>query len=79
MNIPTPQMMKMSANTLNLSSLVEKISDRELELLSRDNPDARLETNSLGQLIFMPPTGGETGDRLHLNLYYPLFFSNFNL
>ena len=53
----------MTALTLNLSSLVEKISDRELELLSRDNPDARLETNSEGQLIFMSPTGGETGDR----------------
>ncbi|MGK7953270.1 MAG: hypothetical protein AB4368_31915 [Xenococcaceae cyanobacterium] len=40
----------MTALTLNLSSLVEKISDRDLELLSRDNPDARLETNSEGQL-----------------------------
>ena len=48
---------------LNLSSLIGKISDRELEVLSRDNPDARLETNSQGQLIFMSPTGGETGDR----------------
>lgn len=53
----------MTALTLNLSSLVEKISDRDLELLSRDNPDARLETNSEGQLIFMSPTGGETGER----------------
>lgn len=53
----------MTGLTLNLSSLVEKISDRQLELLSRDNPDARLETNSQGQLIVMPPTGGETGDR----------------
>ena len=48
---------------LNLSSLIGKISDRELEVLSRDNPDARLETNSQGQLVFMSPTGGETGDR----------------
>ena len=53
----------MTALTLNLSSLVDKVSDRELELLSRDNPDARLETNSIGQLIIMPPTGGETGER----------------
>ena len=53
----------MAALTLNLSSLVDKISDRHLELLSRDNPDARLETNSEGQLIFMSPTGGETGKR----------------
>ena len=53
----------MTALPLNLSSLIGKISDRELEVLSRDNPDARLETNSQGQLIFMSPTGGETGDR----------------
>ena len=52
----------MSALTLNLSSLVDKISDHELELLSRDNPDARLETDSAGQLIFMSPTGTETGN-----------------
>lgn len=53
----------MTAFTLNLSSLVDQISDRQLEALSRDNPDARLETNSQGHLIFMSPTGGETGDR----------------
>ena len=53
----------MTAVILNLSSLLDKVSDRDLELLSRDNPDARLETNSIGQLIIMPPTGGETGNR----------------
>ena len=54
---------EMTALTLNFSSLVDRISDRELELLSRDNPDARLETNAHGHLIFMSPTGGETGER----------------
>ena len=53
----------MSVLPLNLSSLVGKISDRQLEIISHDNPDARIETNSIGQLIFMSPTGGETGDR----------------
>lgn len=53
----------MTAQTLNLSSLVGKISDRHLELISRDNPDARLEIDSHGHLIFMSPTGTETGDR----------------
>jgi len=53
----------MTALTLNLSSLVDKISNRQLEHLSRDNPDARLETNSMGQLIFMSPTGGETSEK----------------
>ncbi|NBD31958.1 MAG: Uma2 family endonuclease [Cyanobacteria bacterium] len=53
----------MAALTLNLSSLVDRISDRQLEALSRDNPNARLETDSQGHLIFMSPTGGETGNR----------------
>ena len=53
----------MTGVTLNLSSLVDKINDRTLEILSRDNPDVRLEINSEGQLIFMSPTGGETGAR----------------
>ena len=53
----------MAAITLNLSALVDKISDLDLELLSRDNPDARLETDSKGNLISMSPTGSETGDR----------------
>jgi Uma2 family endonuclease len=53
----------MTALTLNLSSLVKTISVSDLETLSRDNPDARLETDSYGRLIFMSPTGGETGER----------------
>lgn len=53
----------MNVLPLNLSSLIGKVSDRELEILSRDNPDARLETDSQGQLIFMSPTGSETGNR----------------
>lgn len=53
----------MTTQILNLSSLKEQISDRDLELLCRDNPDARLEIDSTGQLIAMPPTGGETGNR----------------
>lgn len=54
----------MAAITLNLSALVDKISDLELELLSRDNPDARLETDCNGNLISMSPAGSETGDRI---------------
>ena len=52
----------MYGHTLNLSSLV-KISDRQLEILCHDNPEARLEIDSEGNLIFMSPTGSETGDR----------------
>jgi Uma2 family endonuclease len=53
----------MAIQTLNLSSLVDRISDRDLMALSSDNPDARLETDSHGHLIIMSPTGGETGER----------------
>ena len=53
----------MSTLTLNLSSLVDKISDSKLEALSRDNPDARLETDCNGNLIFMPPTSSETSEK----------------
>jgi Uma2 family endonuclease len=49
--------------TINLKHFTPQLSDRDLEILSKDNPDARLETNSIGQLIFMSPTGGETGYR----------------
>lgn len=56
-------MKKLTTQILNLSSLKAQISDRDLELLCRDNPDARLEIDSTGQLIAMPPTGGETGNR----------------
>ncbi|MEL6437669.1 MAG: Uma2 family endonuclease [Cyanobacteria bacterium J06621_8] len=70
----------MTALTLNLSSLIDRISDRELEALARDNPDARLETNSQGQLIFMPPTGGATGNRnLKLAFQVELWNSQNNL
>ena len=53
----------MTVQTLNLSSLVGKISDRDLEALCRDNPDARLETDKLGNLISTSPTGTESGKR----------------
>ena len=53
----------MAALTLNLSSLVDRISDLDLELLSRDNPDLRLESDRHGHLISMSPTGSETSER----------------
>lgn len=53
----------MSAITLSLKPFIEKISDRDLEWLCRENPEARLETNAEGKLIVMSPTGSLTGDR----------------
>ena len=55
----------MYGHTLNLSSLV-KISDRQLEILCHDNPEARLEIDSEGNLIFMSPTGSERDRNLDL-------------
>lgn len=53
----------MSAITLSLKPFIEKVSDRDLEWLCRENPEARLETNAEGKLIVMSPTGSLTGDR----------------
>lgn len=53
----------MNAVTLSLKPFVDKISDRHLEQLCRENPDARLETNAEGKLIIMPPTGSLTGEK----------------
>jgi hypothetical protein len=39
----------MSAIILNLKHFTSHLSDRDLEILSRDNPDARLETNSINE------------------------------
>lgn len=62
----------MTVLPINLSSLVGKVSDlseirvtvRELELIARDNPDVRIETNAQGQVIFMPPTGKDKTDEV---------------
>jgi Uma2 family endonuclease len=48
--------------TLKVSAL-GKLTDRKLALLSQANRDMQLERNSQGELIFMAPTGGETGYR----------------
>ena len=53
----------MSAITLSLKPFIEKVCDRDLEWLCRENPEARLETNAEGKLIVMSPTGSLTGER----------------
>jgi Uma2 family endonuclease len=37
-----------------------KVSSKQFELLAIANPDLRLEKNANGELIVMPPTGGDT-------------------
>ncbi|MDZ8053564.1 MAG: Uma2 family endonuclease [Aulosira sp. ZfuVER01] len=52
----------MTPLTLNLNSVI-KLTSEEFYQLCQDNPDLKLERNAAGELIIMPPTGGETGKR----------------
>jgi Uma2 family endonuclease len=52
----------MNAITLNLNSII-KLTSEQFYQLCEDNPDLQLERNANGELIVMPPTGGETGKR----------------
>ncbi|MBR8830235.1 MAG: hypothetical protein N5P05_002896 [Chroococcopsis gigantea SAG 12.99] len=48
--------------TLNLDSLA-KITDEQFYQLCCENPEINFERNAKGEVIIMPPTGGETGNR----------------
>jgi Uma2 family endonuclease len=52
----------MNTYTLNLDSAIE-LSDDQFYQLCRNNPDLKFERTAQGELIVMPPTGGETGRR----------------
>ena len=52
----------MTAITINFNNIV-KLTDDQFYQLCQDNPDVKLERNQWGELIIMPPTGGETGTR----------------
>jgi Uma2 family endonuclease len=52
----------MTGLTLQLP-LVLKLTDEEFEQLAAANKDLRLELTAKGELIIMPPTGGESGSR----------------
>lgn len=45
---------------INLDAILKHISDEEFFEMCRQNPDLRLEMSKEGDVIFMPPTGGET-------------------
>lgn len=51
----------MTAITFNLDSIV-KLTDDQFYQLCRENPDVKFERNAKGEIIVMPPTGGETGN-----------------
>ncbi len=52
----------MTAIALDLTSVVD-LTDEQFSKLCQTNPDIKLERTAKGELIVMPPTGGETGDR----------------
>ncbi|BAY16183.1 hypothetical protein NIES21_20060 [Anabaenopsis circularis NIES-21] len=52
----------MTAITFNLNSIVQ-ITDEQFYQMCRENPDVKFERNAKGEIIVMPPTGGETGKR----------------
>ncbi|MEM8721871.1 MAG: Uma2 family endonuclease [Cyanobacteria bacterium P01_G01_bin.39] len=48
---------------IDIATFTEQISDRQLEQLCADNPEARFETTPAGKLIIMSPTGSLTGEK----------------
>jgi Uma2 family endonuclease len=52
----------MNAFTVNLQSVLE-LTDEQFFKLCQANRDLRFERTATGELIIMPPTGGETGNR----------------
>ncbi|MGI0479575.1 Uma2 family endonuclease [Geminocystis sp. CENA526] len=50
----------MTAYTINFD-VISKIDDEKFYQLCRHNPELKLEQNQKGELIIVPPTGGETG------------------
>lgn len=49
--------------SLNISDVRLQVTPEQFERLCQLNPDLRLEVNRDGELIVMPPTGGDTGKR----------------
>jgi Uma2 family endonuclease len=52
----------MSTLSINLDPII-KLTDDQFYQLCQGNPNVKLERNALGDLLIMPPTGGETGKR----------------
>ena len=52
----------MTAITLNLQPTI-KLTDEQFALICSTNRDLRLELTTTGELVIMPPTGGETGKK----------------
>ena len=50
----------MTVFTISLEPVIH-ITDEQFYQLCRANPDLKFERSATGELIVMPPTGGETG------------------
>ena len=61
--------------SLDLKAFTSFISDRDLQQLCADNPEARLETDKEGKLIIMSPTGSESGNK-NFNLIGQFWYWN---
>jgi Uma2 family endonuclease len=48
---------------LDFRDVLEKMNDDEFEKFCRQNPNVEIELTKEGELVIMPPTGGETGIR----------------
>ncbi|QEQ02268.1 Uma2 family endonuclease [Thermosynechococcus sp. CL-1] len=60
--------------TIALQPVLE-LTDEQFAAICRQNPDLRLERSPRGELIIMPPTGGETGRR-NLQIAVQLYLWN---
>jgi Uma2 family endonuclease len=52
----------MNAITVNFNSIIN-LTDEQFYQLCQNNPDTKFERNANGEIIIMPPTGGESGKR----------------
>lgn len=60
--IPHPKSPTMNALTVNLNPIIE-LTDEQFFQLCQVNENLRFERTATGELIIMPPTGGETSNR----------------
>jgi Uma2 family endonuclease len=60
---------------LDVSNTVVHVTPEQFDRLCLNNPDLRLELTKDGELIVMPPTGGETGEK-NLNLGSQVYIWN---
>ncbi len=63
MTIATAPKSSVDSLFLNVSHAKLTVTPECFDQLCRDNPDLRLELTKDGELIVMPPTGGESGER----------------